>query len=133
MGVRAGWHQAGPYLLQAQIAACHARAVTAEATDWKRIATIYGELYALTPSPIIELNRAVAVGMAEGPAAALPLVDVLLHDPTLAEYYLLPAVRGDLLFKLGRLNEARVEFERAAAMTKNERERQILLDRARGC
>ena len=121
----------GPYQLQATIAACHARAHTGAETDWARIVALYGELLQRQPSPVIELNRAVAVGMAFGPAAALPLVDALVASNELARYHLLGAVRGDLLFKLGRLAEARPEFERAAALTGNERERALLLERAR--
>ena len=118
----------GPYVVQAELAACHARATTAEATDWRRIAVLY-EL--LDPSPVVELNRAVAIGMAYGPAAGLAIVDDLANVPELADYHLLPGVRGDLLFKLGRFDEARVEFERAAALTRNDRERDLLLARAR--
>jgi len=121
----------GPYALQAAIAACHARALDPADTDWAKIASLYGDLAAATPSPIVELNRAVAVGMAEGPAAALPLVDALLADPALRSYHLLPAVRGDLLARLGRNEEARAEFEKASAMTRNSRERAALLRRAR--
>ena len=121
----------GPYSLQAAIAACHARAVVAEETDWARIAGLYGELARLAPSPVIELNRAVAVGMAFGPAAGLALVDALTGEPTLQGYHLLPSVRGDLLGKLGRFAEARAECERAASMTRNVRERELLLERAR--
>jgi RNA polymerase sigma-70 factor (ECF subfamily) len=124
---------AGPYTLQAEIAACHARARTPDATDWERIAALYGELARLTPSPVIELNRAVAVSMAFGPAAGLELVDGLMSEPSLKAYHLLPSVRGDLLCKLGRLDEARREFERAAALTRNGRERRLLLDRAAAC
>ncbi|MEJ0074890.1 MAG: RNA polymerase sigma factor [Alphaproteobacteria bacterium] len=120
----------GPYVLQAAIAACHARARTADATNWARIAEIYGELAERTPSPVIELNRAVAVSMAQGPAAGLELVDALTAEPTLKNYHLLPSVRGDFLKKLGRTAEARAEFERAAALTQNARERKLLLDRA---
>jgi RNA polymerase sigma factor (sigma-70 family) len=120
----------GPYALQAAIAACHARARTPEETDWSRIAGLYDELAALAPSPVVELNRAVAVGMASGPAAGLELVDALTSEPSLASYHLLPAVRGDLLAKLGRPAEARSEFERAASLTRNEREREVLLGRA---
>ena len=123
----------GPYALQAAIAACHARARTAEETDWPRIAALYGALAQLTPSPVIELNRAVALSMAFGPAAGLDLVDQLTSEPSLQAYHLLPAVRGDLLEKLGRFDEARAEFERAAALTRNGRERQVLLGRADGC
>lgn len=121
----------GPYTLQAAIAACHARARTAEETDWEQIAALYDALAQLTPSPIIELNRAVALGMAYGPAVGLELVDLLNAEPSLANYHLLPSVRGDLLVKLGRLVEAAAEFERAAALTQNERERELLLERAR--
>jgi RNA polymerase sigma-70 factor (ECF subfamily) len=123
----------GPYAIQAAIAACHARAATPQETDWSRIVAYYGELSAIAPSPIVDLNRAVAVGMASGPAAGLELVDALHDDPTLKGYHLLPSVRGDLLKKLGRLEEARVEFERAASMTRNARERSLLLERARAC
>jgi RNA polymerase sigma-70 factor, ECF subfamily len=123
----------GPYALQAALAACHARARTPEETDWARIAALYGALARLAPSPVVELNRAVAVGMAEGPAAGLALVDALTGEPALQAYHLLPSVRGDLLFKLGRLPEARVEFERAAALTRNARERDLLLARAGAC
>jgi RNA polymerase sigma factor (sigma-70 family) len=123
----------GPYVLQAAIAACHARANVPEETDWARIASLYAELAVLTGSPIVELNRAVAVGMAEGPAAGLAIVDGLRDDATLQSYHLLPSVRGDLLAKLGRRAEARVEFEAAAAMTGNERERALLLARAAEC
>ena len=121
----------GPYALQAAIAACHARALVAEATDWERIAALYAELVQLMPSPIVELNRAVAISMAFGPAAGLALVDQLAREPALHSYYLLPSVRGDLLAKLGRFDEARTEFERGAALTQNERERVLLLERAR--
>ncbi|MEW6371391.1 MAG: RNA polymerase sigma factor [Pseudomonadota bacterium] len=121
----------GPYALQAAIAACHARARTARETDWARIATLYGELARVLPSPVVELNRAVAVGMAEGPAAGLALVDALAGTDALRGYQWLPSVRGDLLEKLGRRNEARAEFERAAAMTANARERALLEARAR--
>jgi len=123
----------GSYALQAAIAACHARARAPEETDWARIAALYDELAGLARSPVVELNRAVAHAMAFGPAAGLPLVDALLGEPLLADYHLLPSVRGDLLFKLGRFDEARAEFERAAAMTRNARERKLLLDRALGC
>jgi RNA polymerase sigma factor (sigma-70 family) len=120
----------GPYALQAAIAACHARARTGDETDWQRMATLYGELAELTPSPIVELNRAVAVGMARGPAAGLELVDELALEGSLKNYHLLPSVRGDLLAKLERFAEARVEFERAAGLTRNARERDFLLERA---
>ncbi|MFF7437887.1 DUF6596 domain-containing protein [Streptomyces sp. NPDC008122] len=120
----------GPYALQAAIAACHARAASYEETDWATIAALYGRLGALTPSPVVELNRAVAVSMTEGPAAALALVDALAAEPALARYHLLPSVRGDLLARLGRTEEARAEFERAAALTRNESERELLLGRA---
>ncbi len=123
----------GPYALQAAIAACHARARTVEETDWPRIAALYEALARVSPSPVVELNRAVAVAMAFGPAAGLALVDGLAAEPSLAEYHLLPAVRGDLLAKLGRLEEARREIERAASMTANERERALLLERAAAC
>jgi len=123
----------GPYALQATIAACHARARTAGETNWTRIAALYSVLAQVTPSPVVELNRAVAVGMAFGPAAGLELVDALTSEPSLRAYHLLPSVRGDLLFKLGRLDEARVEFERAASLTRNARERTLLLARAADC
>src|SRR3954447_1428480 len=123
----------GPYLLQASIAACHARAATPEATDWSRIAGLYETLAAVTGSPIVELNRAVAVSMASGPAAGLAIVDALRSPPVLKGYHLLPSVRGDLLFKLRRFAEARAEFEAAAAMTANEQERKLLLARAGQC
>ncbi|HEX6985533.1 MAG TPA: hypothetical protein VF170_09160, partial [Planctomycetaceae bacterium] len=123
----------GPYALQAAIAACHARALAPEETDWARIAELYGTLAEVAPSPVVELNRAVAVGMAFGPAAGLALVDALAAEPSLAGYHLLPAVRGDLLAKLGRSDEARAEFARAAALTRNARERTLLLDRSRAC
>ena len=123
----------GPYTLQAAIAACHARARTAAETDWARIAALYSELAQLTLSPIVELNRAVAVAMAFGPQAALAIVDELAKEPSLKGYHLLPAVRGDLLAKLGRFPEARPEFERAASLTRNARERDMLLERARTC
>jgi RNA polymerase sigma factor (sigma-70 family) len=123
----------GFYALQAAIVACHARAPTARDTDWPRIAGLYTELAALLPSPIIELNRAVAVGMAEGPEAALAIVDRLAHDPALKSYHLLPSVRGDLLHKLGRHAEARVEFEAAAALAGNRREQDLLKRRAEAC
>jgi predicted RNA polymerase sigma factor len=121
--------QRGPYTLQAAIAACHARARTASDTDWSRIATLYGELAIRTPSPIVELNRAVAVSMAFGAAAGLALADALVGEPALKGYHLLPAVRGDLLAKLGRVDEAKVELERAAEMTRNSREKAVLLAR----
>ncbi|MFK0254002.1 RNA polymerase sigma factor [Streptomyces sp. NPDC090445] len=141
---RAGWNRmlirrgiealsragSGPYALQAAIAGCHARAVRYEDTDWAAIATLYGRLAELTPSPVVELNRAVAVSMAEGPGAALPLVDALAQDPALRGYHLLPSVRGDLLERLGRPEEARAAFERAASLTANARERDLLLRRA---
>jgi RNA polymerase sigma-70 factor (ECF subfamily) len=120
----------GPYALQASIAACHARARTPEETDWAAIVDLYDELAAVVPSPVVELNRAVAVGMASGPAAGLALVDALRADPSLQDYHLLPSVRGDLLAKLGRQAEARQEFERAASLTRNARERELLLARA---
>jgi RNA polymerase sigma factor (sigma-70 family) len=123
----------GPYLLQAEIAACHARARTPSETDWHRIIILYTELAQLTPSPVIELNRAVAVSMAHGPRAGLTLVDALASEPSLARYHLLPSVRADLLCKLGRHAEARTEFERAAALTQNRRERALLLSRAAAC
>jgi RNA polymerase sigma factor (sigma-70 family) len=121
----------GPYALQAAIAACHARARTPEATDWPRIAALYGLLARITPSPIVELNRAVAVGMADGPAAGLEIVDALTSEPSLASYHLLPAVRADFLLKLDRRDEAREELERAASLARNVRERELLLERAR--
>jgi RNA polymerase sigma-70 factor (ECF subfamily) len=120
----------GPYALQAAIAACHARARTPEETDWKRIAALYAALAQLTPSPVVELNRAVAVAMAFGPAAGLDLVDALTAEPALQGYHLLPSVRGDFLAKLGRFDEARAELERAASLTQNARERALLLERA---
>jgi RNA polymerase sigma-70 factor, ECF subfamily len=123
----------GPYALQAAIAACHARARTPEQTDWARIATLYAALARATPSPVIELNRAVALAMAFGPAAGLALVDEIAAEPSLQGYYLLPAVRGDLLAKLARHDQARAEFERAAALTRNARERTLLLARAAAC
>ena len=123
----------GPYALQAAIAACHARALTAEETDWAGIVTLYEVLAQVTPSPIVELNRAVAVAMALGPAAGLELIDTLVSEPSLQTYHLLPSVRGDFLFKLGRLAEAHLEFERAASLARNLRERDLLLDRARAC
>jgi RNA polymerase sigma-70 factor, ECF subfamily len=123
----------GAYTLQAAIAACHARARVAEDTDWVRIAGLYAELAKLVPSPVIELNRAVAIGMALGPAAGLEIVDTLTSEPSLKSYHLLQSVRGDLLFKLGRFDEARIEFERAASLTRNARERELLLSRMRDC
>ena len=123
----------GPYSLQAAIAACHARARTAAETDWQGIAALYDALAQVMPSPVVELNRAVALSMAFGPEAGLELIDTLTSEPSLKGYYLLPGVRGDLLTKLGRFNEARAEFERAATLTRNARERNLLLDRARAC
>jgi RNA polymerase sigma-70 factor (ECF subfamily) len=123
----------GRYALQAAIAACHARALTADATDWTHIAELYARLGEVMPSPVVELNRAVAVGMASGPAAGLELVDRLTDEPSLASYHLLSSVRGDLLFKLGRVDAARAEFERAASLTRNARERELLLERAAAC
>jgi RNA polymerase sigma-70 factor (ECF subfamily) len=123
----------GPYALQAAIAACHARARVADETDWPRIAALYGVLAGVTPSPIVELNRAVAVAMANGPADGLAIVDALVGEPSLQNYHLLPSVRGDFLAKLGRNAEARDEFERAASLTRNERERALLLSRAAAC
>ncbi|MGN7165667.1 RNA polymerase sigma factor [Paenibacillus cellulositrophicus] len=123
----------GPYALQAAISACHAQAPAAADTDWARIAALYEALSRVAPSPIVELNRAVAISMAFGPAFGLQLVDELMHEPALTEYHLLPSVRGDLLAKLGRMDEARSEFERAAAMTRNSREQQLLLKRAAEC
>jgi RNA polymerase sigma-70 factor, ECF subfamily len=123
----------GPYVLQGEIAACHARARTPEETNWARIVELYSELALVAPSPVVELNRAVAVGMASGPAAGLELVEALTSEPSLKNYHLLPSVRADLLKKLGRLDEARAEFERAAALTRNLRERELLQERARAC
>ncbi|MGE7137580.1 RNA polymerase sigma factor [Luteibacter sp. NPDC031894] len=123
----------GPYALQAAIAACHARATRAEDTDWTRIAALYAELVDVLPSPVVELNRAVAVSMAEGPDSALPIVEGLLDEPTLKDYHLLPSVYGDLLFRLGRLGDARAAFLRAAGMTRNDRERRLLQSRAEAC
>lgn len=123
----------GPYALQAAIAACHARARTPEETNWERIAALYDALAQLAPSPVVELNRAVALSMAFGPAAGLELIDALTDEPSLKSYHLLPSVRGDLLAKLGRLDEARTEFERAASLTRNARERHLLLQRAAAC
>ncbi|WUA62605.1 RNA polymerase sigma factor [Streptomyces sp. NBC_00224] len=122
----------GPYALQAAIAACHAQAASYEETDWAAIATLYRRLAAIAPSPVVELNRAVAVSMAEGPAAGLAIVDALAADPALRGYHLLPSVRGDLLRRLGRTEEARAEFTRAAELTRNERERELLRARAAG-
>src|SRR5262249_20299383 len=122
----------GEYTLQAEIAACHARARVAADTDWRRIAELYGRLGALAPSPIVELNRAVAVSMAFGPSAGIEILDAISAQPPLKSYHLLPAVRGDLLSKVGRAAEARAEFQRAASLTRNARERALLLDRARG-
>jgi RNA polymerase sigma factor (sigma-70 family) len=123
----------GPYALQAAIAACHARAHTAAETNWEQIAALYDALAQLTPSPIVELNRAVAVAMAFGPAVGLELIDKLMSEPSLKAYHLLPSVRGDFLFKLRRFPEAQEEFRRAASLTRNSRERELLLDRARAC
>ena len=123
----------GPYTLQAAIAAGHARARTSAETDWARIAALYSELAQLAPSPVVDLNRAVAIGMAFGPQAGIEIVDALASEPSLQGYHLLPAVRGDLLTKLGRLDEARREFERAASLAQNARERELLVERARGC
>jgi RNA polymerase sigma factor (sigma-70 family) len=128
-----GGGQLGSYALQAAIAACHARARTADETDWARIVGLYGALAERSPSPVVELNRAVALAMLFGPAAGLEIVDALASEPALKAYHLLPSVRGDLLQKLGRLDEARTEFERAAALTRNERERKLLLDRSARC
>jgi RNA polymerase sigma-70 factor, ECF subfamily len=134
-GLRAGYASSppGPYALQAAIAACHARARAPEETDWEQIVVHYGELARLTPSPVVELNRAVAIAMAFGPAAGLELVDALTSEPSLESYHLLPSVRGDLLERLGRRDEARAEFERAAGLTQNTRERELLIERARAC
>jgi RNA polymerase sigma-70 factor (ECF subfamily) len=123
----------GPYLLQAAIAACHARARAPGDTDWARIAALYGELRDVAPSPVVELNRAVAVSMAEGPAAGLALADALANEPTMSDYHLLPSARAEMLEKLGRLDEARAEFERAAGLTRNARQRERLLGRAARC
>ncbi|MFN2637748.1 MAG: RNA polymerase sigma factor [Gemmatimonadaceae bacterium] len=120
----------GPYLLQAAIAACHARARTGDETDWQRIASLYDELMELMPSPVVELNRAVAVSMAYGPALGLELADALMSEPSMKNYHLLPSVRGDLLEKLGRFDEARAEYLRASKLTRNEQERKLLVDRA---
>jgi predicted RNA polymerase sigma factor len=130
---RDGGKPRGPYVLQAAIAACHARARSPEDTNWDGISQLYAELGRVTPSPIVELNRAVAVSMASGPAAGLELVDALIAEGSLAQYHLLPSVRGDLLRKLGRFAEASVEFEHAASLTRNVRERELLLQRAREC
>jgi predicted RNA polymerase sigma factor len=123
----------GWYALQAAIAACHARARTPDETDWARIASLYETLSRVAPSPVVELNRAVAVGMASGPAAGLTLIDALAKEPSMKRYHLLPSVRGDLLAKLGRTDEARAEFKRAADLTQNARERVLLLARAAAC
>jgi RNA polymerase sigma factor (sigma-70 family) len=123
----------GPYALQAAIAACHARAVEASATDWQRIRALYDALAMIMPSPVVELNRAMAIAMADGPQAGLSAVDRLMPEPSLESYHLLPSVRGDLLARLGRLDEARSEFERAAGLTRNQRERALLLRRAADC
>jgi RNA polymerase sigma-70 factor, ECF subfamily len=123
----------GPYGLQAAIAACHARARTAPETDWERIVALYDALAQIAPSPVVELNRAVAVGMAFGPAAGLELVDALASEPLLEGYHLLPSVRGDLLSKLDRFDEAREEFLRAASLTRNARIRELMLERAAAC
>jgi len=123
----------GVYALQAAIAACHARALTAKETDWARIATLYATLATIAPSPVVELNRGVALAMAVGPGAGLAVVDTLRDEPALQRYHLLPSVRGDLLFKLERFDEARGEFERAAGLTRNARERDLLLARASAC
>jgi predicted RNA polymerase sigma factor len=130
---RAAGDAIGPYALQAAIAACHARARTAEETDWERIAALYDALAQLEPSPVVELNRAVAVAMAFGPQAGLELIDALAAVPALRDYRLLPSVRGELLARLGRREEAHAEFERAAGLTHNARERRLLLDRAAAC
>jgi RNA polymerase sigma-70 factor, ECF subfamily len=123
----------GPYALQAALAACHARARTPAETDWPRIAQLYAELALVAPSPVVELNRAVAVAMADGPQAGLALVDALTAERSLEGYHLLPTVQGDLLTKLGKVDEAREQFERAASLTRNARERELLLERARTC
>jgi RNA polymerase sigma factor (sigma-70 family) len=128
-----GESEQGAYALQAAIAACHARARTPEETDWPQIVALYAELAQLAPSPVVELNRAVALAMAFGPVAGLELVDALTSEPSLENYHLLPSVRGDLLKKLGRMDEARAEFERAARLTRNTRERELLIGRARAC
>ncbi|WP_224241145.1 RNA polymerase sigma factor [Hyalangium gracile] len=131
--VRALGGEQGPYALQAAIAACHARARTAEETDWARIAALYEQLGEVVPSPVVELNRGVAISMAFGPEAGLQVIDALASEPLLRNYHFLPSVRGDLLWKLGRFDEARKEFERAASLTRNERERGLLLERAAAC
>jgi predicted RNA polymerase sigma factor len=123
----------GSYTVQAAIAACHARARAPEETDWPRIVSLYEELAQRTPSPIVELNRAVALAMAYGPAKGLELIDALMAEPSLKSYHLLHSVRGDLLYKLGRFDEAQAEFERAATLTRNARERELMLDRAKAC
>jgi predicted RNA polymerase sigma factor len=123
----------GPYALQAAIAACHARARTGDETEWSRIVELYGALAELTSSPVVELNHAVALAMLLGPAAGLEKIDKLASEPALASYHLLPSARGDLLSKLGRLDEARAEFERAASLARNERERSLPLKRASAC
>jgi predicted RNA polymerase sigma factor len=133
LGAEKPGNASGWYTLQAAIAACHARARTPEETDWPRIVTLYAALAQLAPSPVVELNRAVAVGMAFGPAAGLELVDSLAAEGSLENYHLLPSVRGDLLEKLSRFDQARAEFERAASLTRNARERELLLKRARAC
>jgi predicted RNA polymerase sigma factor len=123
----------GPYTVQAAIAACHARARTPAETDWPRIVSLYEALAQLTPSPIVELNRAVAIAMAFGPAAGLEVIDNLASEPSLIAYHLFPSVRGDFLFRLGRFPDAQAEFERAASLTRNARESELLLGRARAC
>jgi len=123
----------GPHALQAAIAACHVLASTPEETDWTRITALYDALAQITPSPVVELNRGVAYGMAFGPGEGLVIVDALMQEPSLKAYHLLPAVRGDLLFKLGRFNDARKDFERAASLTRNTRERELLTQRAEAC
>ena len=123
----------GPYTLQAAIAACHARARSTEDTDWLQIARLYGALAEVAPSPVVELNRAVAISMADGPQAGLAVLDALADEPALRGYHLLPAVRGDLLAKLGRFAEAGLEFERAASLTQNAREQELLRGRAAEC
>jgi predicted RNA polymerase sigma factor len=123
----------GPYALQAAITACHARAARAEDTDWARIAALYAALVEVVPSPVVELNRAVAVSMAEGPEVALDIVETLVDEPSMKDYHLLPSVQGDLLFRLGRYAAAREAFLRAAAMTRNDRERTLLEARAAAC